>query len=234
MKFEANIPSYLKTGSGSFPVGDTGVSKRKKPTNFYEQAQQGFELSTTTEDIQQIYSPQGMTSKIEPNFFKSMQADMGIIPNLPKKQPISVMPVGSTKTYDTEGTQKYSNPEFWQDEIKEIIESFTRTEGMKTAIGPFNMTYLLNSYDQFLDHGGNPEIAKQLQKDIQNFINTYTESFKALPEDKKKQRQDSFKKDVERYKGDFPGIRYDKPGAEKPVIEKEASLLNENEDIFIG
>ena len=50
----------------------------------------------------------------------------------------------------------------------------------------------------------------------------------------KKQRQDSFKKDVERYKGDFPGIRYDKPGAEKPVIEKEASLLNENEDIFIG
>ena len=75
MKFEANIPSYLKTGSGSFPVGDTGVSKRKKPTNFYEQAQQGFELSTTTEDIQQIYSPQGMTSKIEPNFFKAMQAD---------------------------------------------------------------------------------------------------------------------------------------------------------------
>ena len=69
MKFEANIPSYLKTGSGSFPVGDTGASKRKKPTNFYEQAQQGFELSTTTEDIQQIYSPQGMTSRIAPNFF---------------------------------------------------------------------------------------------------------------------------------------------------------------------
>tara|TARA_R110002050_G_scaffold31574_1_gene81087 strand:+ start:177 stop:566 length:390 start_codon:yes stop_codon:yes gene_type:complete len=74
MKFEANIPSYLKTGSGSFPVGDTGASKRKKPTNFYEQAQQGFEMSATTEDTQTLYTPQGMTSKIEPNFFQTMQA----------------------------------------------------------------------------------------------------------------------------------------------------------------
>ena len=72
MKFEANIPSYLKTGSGSFPVGDTGASKRKKPTNFYEQAQQGFEMSATTEDTQTLYTPQGMTSKIEPNFFQTM------------------------------------------------------------------------------------------------------------------------------------------------------------------
>ena len=38
---------------------------------------------------------------------------------------------------------------------------------------------------------------------------------------------------MEKYKGDFPGSRFDKPGAEKPVIEKEASVLN-NEDIFIG
>ena len=233
MKFEANLPSYLKTGSGLFPVGNIGASKKEKPTNFYEQAKQGFELSTTTEDIQQIYSPQGMTSKIEPNFFKAMQADMGVTPNLPKEQPTSVMPVGSTKTYDTESVERFSNPNFWQDQIQETIQSYTSTEGMKSAIGPFNMVYLLNSYDEFIDHGGNPEIAKQLQKDIQNFINTYTESFKALPEDKKKERQDSFKKDMEKYKGNFPGTRFDKPGAEKPVIEKEASVLN-NEDIFIG
>ena len=56
MKFEANIPSYLKTGSGSFPVGDKGASKRKKPTIFYEQATQGFEMSTTTEDTQTLYT----------------------------------------------------------------------------------------------------------------------------------------------------------------------------------
>ena len=90
MKFEANIPSYLKTGSGSFPVGGEGASKRKKPQNFYEQAQQGFEMSTTTEDTQTLYSPQGMTSKIEPNFFQTMQANMGpkpIRPMMPEELP---------------------------------------------------------------------------------------------------------------------------------------------------
>jgi len=90
MKFEANIPSYLKTGSGSFPVGDTGASKRKKPTNFYEQAQQGFEMSATTEDTQTLYTPQGMTSKIEPNFFQTMQAkarSKPIRPMMPEELP---------------------------------------------------------------------------------------------------------------------------------------------------
>jgi len=80
MKFEANIPSYLKTGSGSFPVGGEGASKRKKPQNFYDQAQQGFEMSTTTEDMQTLYSPQGMTSKIEPNFFQAMPQEMAKMP----------------------------------------------------------------------------------------------------------------------------------------------------------
>ena len=90
MKFEANIPSYLKTGSGSFPVGNEGASKRKKPTNFYEQAQQGFEMSATTEDTQTLYTPQGMTSKIEPNFFQTMQAKASskpIRPMMPEELP---------------------------------------------------------------------------------------------------------------------------------------------------
>ena len=37
---------------------------------------------------------------------------------------------------------------------------------------------------------------------------------------------------MEKYKGNFPGTRFDKPGAEKPVIEKQVSAPNE--DIFIG
>ena len=39
MKFEANLPSYLKFGAGSFPVGGQSTPKREKPTNFYEQVQ---------------------------------------------------------------------------------------------------------------------------------------------------------------------------------------------------
>ena len=208
-KIEFDIPSYLKAGSENLPVGEVYVKSN---------VEEG-----TLGDIISGFN------QIKP---VKMAAAPKIEPILPIEEPSTIVPVGGKKTYDTEGVQKYSNPEFWQDEIKEVIESFTRTEGMKTAIGPFNMTYLLNSYDEFLDHGGNPEVAKQLQKDIQNFINSYTESFKALPEDKKKERQDSFNKDMEKYKGDFPGTRFDKPGAEKPVIEKQVSASNE--DIFIG
>ena len=208
-KIEFDIPSYLKAGSENLPVGEVYVKSN---------VEEG-----TLGDIISGFN------QIKP---VKMAAAPKIEPILPVEEPSTIVPVGGKKTYDTEGVQKYSNPEFWQDEIKEVIESFTRTEGMKTAIGPFNMTYLLNSYDEFLDHGGNPEVAKQLQKDIQNFINSYTESFKALPEDKKKERQDSFNKDMEKYKGDFPGTRFDKPGAEKPVIEKQVSASNE--DIFIG
>jgi len=208
-KIEFDIPSYLKAGSENLPVGEVYVKSNVE---------------------------EGTLGDIISGFNQTKPVKMAAAPKrepiLPIEEPSTIVPVGGKKTYDTEGVQKYSNPEFWQDEIKEVIESFTRTEGMKTAIGPFNMTYLLNSYDEFLDHGGNPEVAKQLQKDIQNFINSYTESFKALPEDKKKERQDSFNKDMEKYKGDFPGTRFDKPGAEKPVIEKQVSASNE--DIFIG
>ena len=209
-KIEFDIPSYLKAGSESLPVGEVYVKSNVEEGTLGD-----------------IISGFNQTKPVK------MAAALKREPILPIEEPSTIVPVGGKKTYDTEGVQKYSNPAFWQDEIKEIIESFTRTEGMKTAIGPYNMTYLLNSYDQFLDHGGNPEVAKQLQKDIQNFINSYTESFKALPEDKKKERQDSFNKDMEKYKGNFPGTRFDKPGAQKPpVIEKQVSAPDE--DIFIG
>jgi len=36
MKFEANIPSYLKTGAGSFPVGSKGAPKS---VNFFDSMQ---------------------------------------------------------------------------------------------------------------------------------------------------------------------------------------------------
>ena len=107
MKFEANIPSYLKTGTGSFPVDGKGASKRKKPQNFYDQAQQGFEMSTTTEDMQTLYSPQGMTSKIEPNFFEAMQSD---IKNIPAKaeipQEMAKMPAQTSKVVNETETDE--------------------------------------------------------------------------------------------------------------------------------
>ena len=48
-------------------------------------------MSTTTEDTQTLYTPQGMTSKVEPNFFETMQAKVGskpISPMMPEELPV--------------------------------------------------------------------------------------------------------------------------------------------------
>ena len=76
MKFEANIPSYLKTGSGSFPVGSKSASKAKKETNFYEQAKKGFDIPVTTVSSVPVFAPIGETERPSTNFFENMQETM--------------------------------------------------------------------------------------------------------------------------------------------------------------
>ncbi len=53
MKFEANIPSYLRTGAGVFPVKDKPMPKRMESSNFYEMAKQGFDMPMANEGIDQ-------------------------------------------------------------------------------------------------------------------------------------------------------------------------------------
>ena len=76
MKFEANIPSYLKTGSGSFPVGGKSAPKAKKETNFYEQAKKGFDIPVTTVSSVPVFAPIGETERPSTNFFENMQETM--------------------------------------------------------------------------------------------------------------------------------------------------------------
>ena len=76
MKFEANIPSYLKTGSGSFPVGSKSAPKAKKETNFYEQAKKGFDIPVTTVSSVPVFAPIGETERPSTNFFENMQGTM--------------------------------------------------------------------------------------------------------------------------------------------------------------
>ena len=83
MKFEANIPSYLKTGSGSFPVGGKDTLKEKETTNLYKQAQKGFDMSLTNDEDKVLYTPLGMKTTIEPSFVESMQAKAGVRPIRP-------------------------------------------------------------------------------------------------------------------------------------------------------
>ena len=101
MKFEANIPSYLRTGAGVFPVKDKPMPKRMKSSNFYEMAKQGFEMPMENETKMPAFAPVGDFERGEPmdneNFLDKMQKNMekqppvlNIRPNMMPKSDINL------------------------------------------------------------------------------------------------------------------------------------------------
>ena len=57
MKFEANIPSYLRTGQGVFPVKERSIPKPEKETNFYELAKKGFNMPVANDTEGTSFAP---------------------------------------------------------------------------------------------------------------------------------------------------------------------------------
>ena len=101
MKFEANIPSYLRTGAGVFPVKDKPMPKRMKSSNFYEMAKQGFDMPMENETKMPAFAPVGDFERGEPmdneNFLDKMQKNMekqppvlNIRPNMMPKSDINL------------------------------------------------------------------------------------------------------------------------------------------------
>ena len=101
MKFEANIPSYLRTGAGVFPVKDKPMPKRMESSNFYEMAKQGFDMPMENETKMPAFAPVGDFERGEPmdneNFLDKMQKNMekqppvlNIRPNMMPKSDINL------------------------------------------------------------------------------------------------------------------------------------------------
>ena len=80
MKFEANIPSYLRTGAGVFPVKDKPMPKRIESSNFYEMAKQGFDMPIANETNMPAFAPVETGKVANPrnttNFLDEMQMNM--------------------------------------------------------------------------------------------------------------------------------------------------------------
>ena len=80
MKFEANIPSYLRTGQGVFPVKERSAPKPVDSGNFYEMAKQGFNIPVANETNTPAFAPVGDMKPKEPmdaeNFLEKMQDNM--------------------------------------------------------------------------------------------------------------------------------------------------------------
>ena len=80
MKFEANIPSYLRTGQGVFPVKGKVASKVEKETNFFKLMEKGVNMPVSNELKGTESAPLGSPGMNEPisegNFLEKMQDRM--------------------------------------------------------------------------------------------------------------------------------------------------------------
>ena len=84
MKFEANIPSYLRTGQGVFPVKGKVATKVEKETNFFKLMEKGVNMPVSNElkgsESALLGSP-GMNEPMsEGNFLEKMQNKMAAVP----------------------------------------------------------------------------------------------------------------------------------------------------------
>jgi hypothetical protein len=80
MKFEANIPSYLKTGLGVFPVKGKSTPKEEKEVNFFKLMQKGVTMPVSNEvkgaESVALGSPgmnQPLNTQDTENFLEKMQ-----------------------------------------------------------------------------------------------------------------------------------------------------------------
>ena len=80
MKFEANIPSYLKTGQGVFPVQQKTMAAEKETTNLFEKLEQGADMPVANDGNMVALAPMGqdrIESRSQPeNLLDKMQQNI--------------------------------------------------------------------------------------------------------------------------------------------------------------
>ena len=81
MKFEANIPSYLKTGQGVFPVQQKTMVAEQQSINLFEKLKQGADMPVANDGNMVALAPIGgdrVESRPQPeNLLDKMQQNMG-------------------------------------------------------------------------------------------------------------------------------------------------------------
>ena len=103
MKFEGNIPSYLRTGAGAFAVSDKKLANVEKTENLFEKVKFGIKDMAP---MKPISIPTPREDYVEPNLFRSIQLNMEQKPELmafenkkpvEREQPMKVPQMGDEK-----------------------------------------------------------------------------------------------------------------------------------------
>ena len=136
MKFEANIPSYLKTGQGIFPVQQKTMAAEQQATNLFEKLKQGADMPVANDGNMVALAPIGgdrVESRPQPeNLLDKMQKNMG------GPVPMGDAPVDmelGPKRFPTDPRAVPVMPQIKPGIMKEPTERMVQTDGEDIFIG---------------------------------------------------------------------------------------------------
>ena len=136
MKFEANIPSYLKTGQGIFPVQQKTMAAEQQTTNLFEKLKQGADMPVANDGNMVALAPIGgdrVESRPQPeNLLDKMQKNMG------GPVPMGDAPVDmelGPKRFPTDPRAVPVMPQIKPGIMKEPTERMVQTDGEDIFIG---------------------------------------------------------------------------------------------------
>ena len=136
MKFEANIPSYLKTGQGVFPVQQKTMAAEQQTTNLFEKLKQGADMPIANDGNMVALAPIGgdrVESRPQPeNLLDKMQKNMG------GPVPMGDAPVDmelGPKRFPTDPRAVPVMPQIKPGIMKEPTERMVQTDGEDIFIG---------------------------------------------------------------------------------------------------
>ena len=136
MKFEANIPSYLKTGQGVFPVQQKTMAVEPQATNLFEKLKQGADMPVANDGNMVALAPIGgdrVESRPQPeNLLDKMQKNMG------GPVPMGDAPVDmelGPKRFPTDPRAVPVMPQIKPGIMKEPTERMVQTDGEDIFIG---------------------------------------------------------------------------------------------------
>ena len=129
MKFEANIPSYLKTGQGVFPVQQKTMAAERQTTNLFEKLEQGADMPVANDGNMVALAPMGqdrIESRPQPeNLLDKMQQNINRGIDEREFMPKS----------DVESDFKRVMPQIKPGVIKEPTERMVQADGEDIFIG---------------------------------------------------------------------------------------------------
>ena len=136
MKFEANIPSYLKTGQGVFPVQQKTIVAEQQSINLFEKLKQGADMPVANDGNMVALAPIGgerVDSRPQPeNLLDKMQKNMG------GPVPMGDAPVDmelGPKRFPTDPRAVPVMPQIKPGIMKEPTERMVQTDGEDIFIG---------------------------------------------------------------------------------------------------